>query len=108
VKPFGWTYWLDGECLSVDMPARVVVNNAEAYIGACLAGLGIIQAPLVGVRSHIEDGSLIEVLNDYSGGAMPVSLIYPNRKHLSKRLQIFMDWLAHLIQAEASLNVKGW
>lgn len=108
VKPSGWKYWLDGECLSVDMQARVVVNNAEAYIGACLAGLGIIQVPLVGVRSHIENGSLIEVLNDYSGGAMPVSLIYPNRKHLSKRLHIFMDWLAHLIQGEASLSVEGW
>nr|WP_255211600.1 hypothetical protein [Shewanella putrefaciens] len=24
---------------------------------------------------------------------MPVSLIYPHRRHLSKRLQVFMAWL---------------
>lgn len=106
-KPSGWKYWLDKECRSVDMQARVVVNNAEAYIGACLAGLGIIQAPLMGVRSHLENGSLVEVLKAYSGGVMPISLIYPNRKHLSRRLQIFMDWLADLIQSEAAMSVKG-
>ena len=24
---------------------------------------------------------------------MPVSLLYPNRRHLSKRVQALMDWL---------------
>ena len=32
------------------MAGRVTVNSAEAYLGACTAGLGLIQAPLLGVR----------------------------------------------------------
>ncbi|RYF53266.1 MAG: LysR family transcriptional regulator, partial [Comamonadaceae bacterium] len=44
------------------MAGRVTVNSAEAYLGACAAGLGLIQAPLLGVRELIDRGLLVEVL----------------------------------------------
>lgn len=28
---------------------------------------------------------------------MPVSLLYPNRRHLPRRVQVFMQWLAALV-----------
>ena len=44
--------WVEGEALhSLSMRGRVTVNNAEAYIACCLAGLGLIQIPANSSRS---------------------------------------------------------
>ncbi|MDQ7968328.1 MAG: LysR family transcriptional regulator [Oxalicibacterium faecigallinarum] len=80
------------------LKANVTVNNAESYSNACLAGLGIIQVPRVSAREQLLDGSFIEVLPALMARPMPISLLYPNRRHLPKRVQVFMDWLSELMQ----------
>ena len=79
---------------------RVTVNSAEAYIACCLAGLGLIQIPAYDVRAHLEAGELIEVMPDYRATPMPMTLLYPHRQHLSRRLQIFADWLEALLKRQ--------
>lgn len=91
--------WLEGEALqSVSMQGRVTVNNAEAYIACCLAGLGLIQIPAYDVRPHLESGELIEVMPAHRAEPMPMALLYPHRQHLSRRLQVFADWLEALLR----------
>lgn len=91
--------YLDGDTLrTVPMPGRITVNNAEAYQHACLAGLGIIQAPRIGIVHRFEEGSLVEVLPELAPPPMPVTLLYPHRRHLPKRVAVFMDWLAELLR----------
>ena len=80
------------------MAGRVTVNSAEAYLGACAAGLGLIQAPLLGVRELIDRGLLVEVLPHHPAPPMPVTLIYPHRRHLPQRVRVVMDWLAAVVQ----------
>lgn len=82
----------------MDMGGVITVNNAESYQTACLAGLGLIQAPEPGVRSLIEAGRLVEVLPQYRAEPMSVSLLYANRRHLPKRVQLFMGWIAQVMQ----------
>lgn len=79
--------------LSIQLPKLITVNNADAYGSACLAGLGIIQVPSIGVAKYLHTGELVEILPNYPAPPMPVSLLYPHRRHLSKRLQVFMAWL---------------
>ena len=43
----------------------LTVNSTETYHAACLAGLGIIQVPRVGVREALRAGTLVEVLPQY-------------------------------------------
>ena len=85
------------ELCALALPKLITVNNADAYSAACLAGLGIIQAPNIGVAKYLQTGELIEILPDYPAPSMPVSLLYPHRRHLSKRLQVFMAWLTELL-----------
>ena len=80
------------------MAGRVTVNSAEAYLGACAAGLGLIQAPLLGVRELIDRGLLVEVLPDHPAPPMPVTLLYAHRRHLPQRVRVVMDWLAGVVQ----------
>ena len=75
------------------MAGALVVNSAEAYQEACLAGMGLIQAPASGLRALLERGALVEVLPHYRAEPMPVTLLYPHRRHLPRRVRVFMDWL---------------
>lgn len=86
--------WMEGDrTRTMDLPGRVSVNSAEALVACCLAGLGLIQVPAYDVRHHIEVGELVEVMPRYRAEPMPMALLYPHRKHLSRRLQVFADWL---------------
>jgi len=99
-KPAGFEYLdpVSGELRVQRLPASLVVNNSDAYRAACLAGLGIIQAPAHGVQTLLASGQLIEILPGYRAPALPVSLLYGNRRHLAKRVRLFMNWLAGVLQ----------
>ena len=91
--------YLDGDLVrTLEMPAAVAVNNSDAYQGACLAGLGIIQAPESGLGEHLASGRLVEVLPQYRAAPMPVTVLYPNRRQLAKRARVFMLWLADVMK----------
>ncbi len=91
-------YVQDGRQLSKTVTGAIAVNNADAYQAACLAGLGIIQAPEIGVHELLNQGRLVTLLPKYQASPMPVSLLYPNRRHLPKRTQLFMNWVAGVLR----------
>lgn len=98
IEPWEWVE--NGAPQTIEMRARVTVNNAEGYIAACLAGLGMIQIPAYDVTDHLAAGRLVEVMPDHRAEAMPITLLYPHRQHLSGRLKAFADWLADLLRRE--------
>lgn len=95
-----WEWMEDGTLRKVSIRGRVTVNSAEAYIACSLAGLGLIQIPAYDVKAHITAGELVEVMPDYRAEPMPMTLLYPHRQHLSRRLQVFADWLEALLKRE--------
>lgn len=97
-----WEWIEDGETRLRPLPGRVAVNSAEAYIACCLAGLGLIQIPAYDVRAQLDGGELVEVMPGHRAAAMPMTLLYPHRRHLSRRLQVFADWLEALLKREVT------
>ena len=95
-------YMEGGVRRSIEVPAVLAVNNSDAYQSACVAGLGIIQAPQAGIAAMLSDGRLVSVLHDYRAAPMPVTLLYPSRRHLSRRARGFMDWLADVMAPHLS------
>jgi DNA-binding transcriptional LysR family regulator len=93
-----WEWIEGGDLRTQPMRARATVNSAEAYIACCLAGLGLIQIPAYDVRAHLETGELVEVLPRYRAEPLPMTLLYPHRRHLSRRVQVFADWLVALMR----------
>ena len=83
---------------SLPMSGALTVNNSLSYTAASLAGMGIIQTPESAVRAYLESGELIEILSDFRPAPLPVALIYPNRRQLPRRVQVFMSWFAELMQ----------
>lgn len=92
-----WEWVENGALHAVPMRGRVTVNSAEAYIACCRAGLGLIQIPAYDVKRHLLAGDLVEVMPGHRAEPMSMTLLYPNRQHLSRRLQVFADWLEVLL-----------
>lgn len=93
-----WEWIEEGERKTRAMRSRVAVNSAEAYVACCVAGLGLIQIPAYDVRHHLGAGDLVEVMPSYRAEPMPMTLLYLHRQHLSRRLQVFADWLETLLR----------
>lgn len=93
-----WEWLEDGALHGRVLPGRVTANSAEAYIACCLAGLGLIQIPAYDVAEHLAAGDLVEVMSRHRAAPMPMTLLYPHRRHLSRRLQVFADWLVALLR----------
>lgn len=90
---FEWTDPTTGQPGHTPMAGALTVNNAEAYQAAVRAGLGLAQLPLAGMATALAEGELVEVLPGWRPAPMPVHLLYPHRRHLPRRVQVFMRWL---------------
>jgi LysR family transcriptional regulator, regulator for bpeEF and oprC len=95
-----WEWIEEGKIRTLPMRGRVTVNSAEAYIACCLAGLGLIQIPAYDVKSHLVAGELVEAMPGRRAAPMPMTLLYPHRQHLSRRLQVFAEWLERLLKRD--------
>ena len=95
--------WMEGGNLhTLPMRARVTVNSAEAGSACCLAGRGRGQIPAYDVRRHLEAGELVEVMPDHRAEPLPMTLLYPHRRHLSHRVRVFADWLERLLRQQVA------
>ena len=97
-----WEWMEGGNLHTLPMRARVTVNSAEACIACCLAGLGLVQIPAYDVRRHLEAGELVEVMPDHRAEPLPMTLLYPHRRHLSHRVRVFADWLERLLRQQVA------
>ncbi|WP_312843612.1 LysR family transcriptional regulator [Diaphorobacter nitroreducens] len=93
----GFETVVDGALVLTPMQGALTVNNAEAYMAGCLAGLGLIQVPHLGVVDLLARGDLVEVLPQLAAPPMPLTLMYANRRNLPRRVRTVMDWLAQVV-----------
>jgi LysR family transcriptional regulator for bpeEF and oprC len=89
-----WEYEEGGLTRTVAMRSRVSVGSTEAYLAACRAGLGLIQAPRMGLEALVAAGDLVEVMPLWRPAPLPVSIVYSHNRQLSPRVRVFIDWLA--------------
>ena len=99
-----WEWMEEGAMHTRVVRGRVSVNSAEAAIACCRAGLGLLQVPAYDVRRDMEAGALVEVMPLYRAAPMPATLLFPHRRQLSRRLQVFMSWLEDLLRREQVLS----
>jgi DNA-binding transcriptional LysR family regulator len=81
------------------LPSVVSVSGAESFVAAARLGLGLIQAPRYHLESDLAAGGLVTVLDDYPPTPTPVSLLYPQRRQLSPRVRVFIEWVSQIFSA---------
>lgn len=101
-RDLDWEYIdADGVARTQPMRSQVSVSGTEAYLAACLAGLGLIQMPRRGLGTLLATGQLEEVLPAWRPAPLPLNIIYAHNRHLSPRVRVFVDWLASVLEQQS-------
>jgi DNA-binding transcriptional LysR family regulator len=98
-KPYGWEYpdGVGGTYATLPLSSVLQVNSVQTYEAAGLAGLGLIQAALIGMQQHLETGALVEIMPDFRPAPLDVSLVVAHRNNLSRRVRAFMGWMESVL-----------
>ncbi len=92
--------YMDGsEVRQLGMNSLIRVNNTIAYQSACLAGLGIIQNPITGLKEYLASGEMVRILPNLEPPALPIWILTPQKYNIPKRTMAFIDWFESLLPA---------
>ncbi|RJG11723.1 LysR family transcriptional regulator [Massilia cavernae] len=98
-KVYDWDFSRDGETLNIATPASLAVNDSTVYTSAGLTGLGIVQMATVVADPLIASGQIEVILPDWTTEPLPVHAVYPQNRHLSAKVRVFVEWVADLFVA---------
>ncbi|MFT3856676.1 MAG: LysR family transcriptional regulator [Aquabacterium sp.] len=103
-RPVSWDFRKGDELYQLDLTGGLAVNDSNVYRDACLAGVGIGQLPGYAFMVHEPKGELVQVLHDWRTEALPVHVLYPSNRHLSTRVQAFVEWAAEVFDRTPGLQ----
>ena len=92
--PETW-YLNDSKGNEIKVPIRpfLKASTGEFIKDAAVAGQGIILIPTFIAHKEIESGKLVPILQDYKQLPIDAYAIYPQTRHLSRRVRAFVDFL---------------
>ncbi|NII12139.1 LysR family transcriptional regulator [Oleiagrimonas sp. C23AA] len=80
----------------VDVAPALSLNDAESVMQAGIMGLGIIQTTDYVAASALARGELVPLFPAMIAAGPPLWIVYPQRRHVSARVQVFIDWICQL------------
>ncbi|MCQ4162790.1 LysR family transcriptional regulator [Roseomonas sp. GC11] len=92
---FPWEFEKDGHEVKVRCEGQLVFNNLGLRIASALDGLGLAYLPEDQALPHINEGSLLRVLEDWCPYFPGYHLYYPSRRHASPAFSLVVDTLRH-------------
>jgi LysR family transcriptional regulator for bpeEF and oprC len=94
---FDWVFEKDGERTARSPGGRLSVSNGEAMLDAALNGAGIVQTLDMFASRWVASGALRPILVDWqSTDPYPISVVYPQGRHLSAKVRAFIEFVAGL------------
>lgn len=95
-----WEFARRGQKVQLKLDGVLAVNDHDAYVVASLMSFGIVKVANYVARPYLESGQLTQVLADWTSEQSPISVMYPQSRHLSAKVRIFVDWVSELIQQD--------
>jgi DNA-binding transcriptional LysR family regulator len=81
----------NGYDVYVDVPVKLLSNNAQMELAMVKAGHGICRLPEFAMEQEMKENALEILFSDYPSPIINVYAIYPSRKHLSPKVRCFID-----------------
>lgn len=82
------------------MRSLITVNSTDSYRAACLAGLGIIQSPRVGLLPSVTAGELVEILPQHACQPLPISLVHAHGRNMPRHVRVVMSWIGEILKEQ--------
>lgn len=83
----------NGETIVNCEKGRFQANALNVIRHACSDGLGITLMPDVMIREYIEDGSLVQILEEWSANSRDIYMLYNHKDHLPEKVRLFIDFM---------------
>lgn len=96
-----------GESVKLQGRHILTIDDGNAYLAAGLAGLGALWLPAYMAKAHAARGELLPLFADWRADPMPLYVAYPPHRHVSKKLRVFIDWVAELMAQHAPVADYG-
>lgn len=84
----------DAQLATISHRPRLIVSDMKTLRDAALAGLGIVQLPVLMVWRDLEAGRLIHALPQWRPRAGIVHAVFPSRRGLLPAVRLLLDFLA--------------
>ncbi len=91
-RAYDWEFRRGSEVLPVKFPAKLMVSDSGALLGACEAGAGIAQIMQLGTSHLIADGTFVELFPDWPDELFPLYALYPSRHHRAAKVKAFIEF----------------
>jgi LysR family transcriptional regulator for bpeEF and oprC len=95
---FDWQFQHDGQEVHLPVEGNLRLNNGEAILDVALAGVGLVQVYNYIAGEAIAQGKLKPVLEKYAAPGSPISVVYPQKRHLSAKIRAFVDFMSGLME----------
>jgi len=96
---------VDGE--DVVVPVASTSTTVEPLIALAEAGLGITCVPDIACRQQIADGTLVQVLGEYTEHTGTFRAVWPSSPYRSPKLRAFVDFMAtHLLKTPSAAPLR--
>lgn len=102
-----WTFSRDGERVESALPGNVALEDENGYVAAAEAGLGVARLPAFVAKEAIERGALELVLGDWFPEPAPLHVVYPQNRHLSNKVRVFVDWVTELVRLHDGIQLRS-
>ncbi len=83
--------------ISVAVSGSLMMNSSLAIRASLLEGMGITRTPTFVVGKDVQNGLLTPLLQDYKILESTIFLVYPQRRHLSPKVRVFVDFMVQRI-----------
>jgi DNA-binding transcriptional LysR family regulator len=77
----------------IHIPWTLCTNNGEVLRDSAVRGRGIVLLPTFIAGADLQQGSLRTILADYKAPEISIYAIYPQTRHLSVKVRVFIDFL---------------
>jgi LysR family transcriptional regulator for bpeEF and oprC len=102
---YEWEYSRAGERIVLPVRSQLTVNDSNAYVDACVAGLGIGRLPTYMFQEYPSCGAIELVMCDWLSDPIPFHVVYPSNRHLSSKVRVFVEWVAETLQNHTGLQM---
>lgn len=99
-----WQFMDAGQALSVAIEPRLVVTANNAAINLARLGWGVTRVLSYQVASHVADGELEIVLEDFEPPALPIHVVFQKSSRVPAKVRTFVDFLASRLGQDVALN----
>jgi DNA-binding transcriptional LysR family regulator len=88
-----WTFVTSDGSQQFHVSGGFLANDFSAVRVAARSGYGIALLPLLAVLDDLRTGELVCVLSEFPAPSIPLSLVYPSRRHLAPRTRLVFDFI---------------